>query len=74
MLADEGNLPLFVPFTCSMHLLTTEGNVIEELGKFIRKYFPKETREKQIELETAAGVEQFGIYYKHPSQRNCLVM
>jgi len=44
--------------------------------KYLKKYFPKEVREKQIELETIAGREQFGKDYKHPSERKypCRIM
>ncbi|RDW73858.1 hypothetical protein BP5796_07300 [Coleophoma crateriformis] len=51
-----------------------QDNIDEDLASFLKKYFPKETRQKQIELETAAGIEQFGIYYKHPSESKCCVM
>ncbi|PSS09205.1 hypothetical protein M430DRAFT_61553 [Amorphotheca resinae ATCC 22711] len=51
-----------------------EDSVDADLARFLKKYFPKETRQKQIELETAAGIEQFGIYYKHPSESRCTVM
>ncbi|KAL3426180.1 hypothetical protein PVAG01_02971 [Phlyctema vagabunda] len=51
-----------------------QDNIDDELASFLKKYFPKETRQKQIELETAAGIEQFGIYYKHPSETKCLMM
>jgi len=37
------------------------------LEKFLEKSFPKEVRAKRIEIETAAGIEQFGPSYKHPS-------
>ena len=49
-------------------------NIDEELVRFLKKYFPKETREKQIAIETADGIEQFGIYYKHPSEYKCALM
>ena len=49
-------------------------SIDEDLTKFLKKYFPKETREKQIAIETADGVEQFGMYYRHPSEYKCAVM
>jgi hypothetical protein len=42
--------------------------VDKELEKFLEKRFPKEVRAKRIEIETAAGIEQFGPAYKHPSE------
>lgn len=57
------------------HSLTEiQDNIDSELAAFLKKYFPKETKEKQIALETAAGIEQFGIFYKHPSESKCLLM
>lgn len=55
-------------------LRASADNIDDGLASFLKKYFPKETRQKQIELETAAGIEQFGIYYKHPSESKCCVM
>ncbi|KAH8592229.1 SPX domain-containing protein [Bisporella sp. PMI_857] len=49
-------------------------SIDEELSKYLKKYFPKEVRQKQIELETAAGREQFGVLYKHPSEQRCNIM
>jgi E3 ubiquitin-protein ligase BAH len=73
--ADEGR----GIFSISQWLFCTPTNscsdsVDADLARFLKKYFPKETRQKQIELETAAGIEQFGIYYKHPSESRCAVM
>lgn len=52
----------------------TEDNIDEELIKKLKKYFPKETREKRIELETIDGIARFGPSYKHPSEDKCMVM
>ena len=41
-------------------------NIDRDLANFLVKYFRREVLEKQVELETAAGIEQFGIFYKHP--------
>ncbi|KAH7369916.1 SPX domain-containing protein [Rhexocercosporidium sp. MPI-PUGE-AT-0058] len=49
-------------------------NIDRDLEKFLRKYFPKEVLQKQIANETAHGIEQFGPYYTHPSESNCVVM
>lgn len=46
-----------------------------DFGKFLKKYFPKEIKSKQAELEIAAGEEKFGIYYTEASANNqCQVM
>jgi hypothetical protein len=46
-----------------------------DFGKFLTKYFPKEIKRKQRELEIAAGEEKFGIYYTPPSENSkCQVM
>jgi len=50
-----------------------QDNIDDDLTKLLWKHFPKETREKKIHLETLAGREQFGIYYKHPSEQKCVV-
>ena len=39
----------------------------KKLEKFLEKRFPKEVRAKRIEIETAAGIAQFGPDYQHPS-------
>ncbi|KAE9369434.1 hypothetical protein N431DRAFT_493241 [Stipitochalara longipes BDJ] len=49
-------------------LQADEDNVDKDLEKFLEKSFPKEVRAKRIEIETAAGIEQFGPSYKHPSE------
>jgi hypothetical protein len=49
-------------------------NIDDELIKKLKKYFPKETREKRIELETIDGIARFGPSYKHPSEDKCRVM
>jgi E3 ubiquitin-protein ligase BAH len=51
-------------------------SIDSELSKFLKKYFPKEVREKQILHETADGIERFGSTYVHPSQEKgpCAVM
>ncbi|KAG0647184.1 putative RING finger [Hyphodiscus hymeniophilus] len=51
-----------------------EDNIDEELIKKLKKYFPKETREKRIQLETEDGIATFGVTYKHPSEDKCKVM
>ena len=61
--------------TCTRLLIRRfPDSIDEDLTKFLKKYFPKETREKQIAIETADGVEQFGMYYRHPSEYKCAVM
>jgi len=45
-----------------------EDSIDKELEKFLEKRFPKECKVKKIEYETAAGIEQFGPSYKHPSE------
>ncbi|TAQ84600.1 hypothetical protein B7494_g7081 [Chlorociboria aeruginascens] len=49
-------------------------NIDNKFSAYLKKYFPKEVREKQIQLEIQSGIEQFGPYYKHPSEQKCLVM
>lgn len=49
-------------------LQADEDNVDKNLEKFLEKHFPKEVRAKRIEIETAAGIEQFGPSYRHPSE------
>ncbi|KAH8661353.1 RING-14 protein [Tricladium varicosporioides] len=49
-------------------------SIDSDLEKFMEKYFPKETREKRIAVETERGKEQFGESYKHPSEGKCSVM
>ncbi|POS88333.1 hypothetical protein EPUL_000001 [Erysiphe pulchra] len=51
-----------------------QGNIDEKLVTFLKKYFPKEVRLKQIADETTNGIERYGIYYKHPSEENCCMM
>jgi E3 ubiquitin-protein ligase BAH len=51
-----------------------EDNIDEELIKKLKKYFPKETREKKIQLETEDGIATFGPTYKHPSEDKCEIM
>jgi hypothetical protein len=56
-------------------LTEIQDNVDKELEKFLEKRFPKEVRAKRIEIETAAGIEQFGPSYKHPSEGGgCRIM
>jgi len=57
-----------------LSLTAMQDNIDKDLSVFLKKYFPKEVTQKQIALETAAGIEQFGIFYKHPSESKCLVM
>jgi hypothetical protein len=59
----------------AISLLTSwQDNIDTELVKYLQKYFPKETRQKQIAIETADGFEQYGLYYKHPTEYECAVM
>ena len=46
-----------------------------DFAKFLKKYFPKEIKSKQIDLQNAAGEEKFGIYYSRDSgNHHCQVM
>jgi hypothetical protein len=49
-------------------------NIDAELQAFLKRHFPLEVRRKKIEMETAYGVEQFGVHYKHPSEEKCAIM
>ncbi|KAI1006352.1 hypothetical protein K3495_g1874 [Podosphaera aphanis] len=51
-----------------------QDNIDGELTLFLKKNFPKEVKAKQIAHETSEGIERYGIYYKHPSERDCFVM
>ena len=75
--ADEGTLSLSMHGNSSFFqvtMLTSLDNIDEELGRYLRKYFPKEVKEKQIQHEIADGIERFGQSYKHPSQQKCHMM
>lgn len=60
----------------STHANSILDSIDNDTVKFLKKYFPKEVKVKQIELEKADGEEKFGIYYTHPSEseQRCLVM
>ena len=47
---------------------------VSRLSQNLKKYFPKEVRQKQIEYEIEAGKEQFGVLYTHPSESRCSLM
>lgn len=49
-------------------------NIDTDFKKFLEKHFPKETRRKQIELETHDGKQIWGPSYTHPSEDKCAVM
>ncbi|KAL2072299.1 hypothetical protein VTL71DRAFT_11642 [Oculimacula yallundae] len=49
-------------------------NIDRDLEDFLKKYFPKETNKKQIDNETADGIENFGPAYRHPSEHSCAIM
>ncbi|RKF62476.1 putative RING finger protein C6B12.07c [Erysiphe neolycopersici] len=51
-----------------------QDNIDKKLVNFLKKYFPKEVRLKQIADETTNGIERYGVYYKHPSEENCCIM
>lgn len=55
-------------------LLADTDSIDEELQAFQKKNFPEEVRQKRIEMETAYGIEQFGVHYKHPSESKCAIM
>lgn len=44
--------------------------------KFLKTYFPEETKARRVELETIDGQVRFGVLYTHPSEREnkCTVM
>ncbi|RFU24304.1 hypothetical protein B7463_g12032, partial [Scytalidium lignicola] len=42
--------------------------------KFLKTYFPKETKARRVELETIDGKARFGETYTHPSEEKCSVM
>jgi hypothetical protein len=47
----------------------------EDFAKFLKRYFPKEIKNKQVDLQNAAGEEKFGIYYSPDSgNHQCGVM
>ncbi|KAF8866049.1 RING-14 protein [Acephala macrosclerotiorum] len=45
-----------------------------EMTAYLKKWFPKEVREKQIANETEQGREDLGPGYVHPSQQKCAIM
>lgn len=51
-----------------------QDNIDESLVIFLKKYFPKEVKLKQIADETVNGIERYGIYYRHPSEEKCSMM
>ncbi|RKF72071.1 hypothetical protein GcM1_249157 [Golovinomyces cichoracearum] len=51
-----------------------QDNIDGELATFLKKYFPKEVKSKQIANEITNGIERYGIYYKHPSEERCCIM
>lgn len=59
-------------FSCSGSLLTyNQDNLDEALGKYMRKYFAKEVKEKQRANEIERGIEDYGEAYTH---RDCILM
>ncbi|CZR57398.1 uncharacterized protein PAC_07287 [Phialocephala subalpina] len=52
----------------------TEDDLDEEMTAYLKKWFPKEVREKQIQNETEQGREDLGPGYVHPSESKCAVM
>ncbi|KIN00964.1 hypothetical protein OIDMADRAFT_162966 [Oidiodendron maius Zn] len=62
---------------CRRHVIqdATEDDYDADFAKFLKKYFPKEIKNKQVDLQNAAGEEKFGIYYSQDSgNRQCQVM
>ncbi|KAM3069927.1 hypothetical protein ACMFMG_004036 [Clarireedia jacksonii] len=49
-------------------------NIDPELSAYLKRYFPAETEQKQIELEIQDGIARFGIYYTHNKHRRCAIM
>jgi E3 ubiquitin-protein ligase BAH len=47
-------------------LVADSDNLDKELGKLIKKNFPREWREAGIAQQTEDGLKQFGPSYKHP--------
>lgn len=46
-------------------------NVDYKLGKYLKKYFPREVKEKQRANDIERGIEDYGPNYKH---QECIVM
>lgn len=55
-------------------MIANTDNIDEELSRYLKKFFPKEVRQKQIDNETAHGRELFGVLYTHPSEQRCSIM
>ncbi|PQE32482.1 ring-14 protein [Rutstroemia sp. NJR-2017a WRK4] len=49
-------------------------NIDPVLSALLKRYFPAETAEKQIELEIQDGVERFGVHYTHNKHSRCTIM
>lgn len=71
MLANTGDFYSFILYEKPLMDLD---NIDKELQTFQKQYFPEETRQKKIDIETADGIEQFGVLYKHPSESKCAIM
>ncbi|KAH8811235.1 RING-14 protein [Xylogone sp. PMI_703] len=52
----------------------SEDDIDDSHLKFLKTYFPKETKARRVELETIDGKARFGEAYTHPSEEKCLVM
>jgi E3 ubiquitin-protein ligase BAH len=71
MLANTGD---FYSTSLYKRRLTNLDNIDKKLQTFQKQHFPEETRQKRIDIETADGIEQFGVLYKHPSESKCAIM
>jgi len=52
----------------------TEDDIDKTRLKFLKTYFPKETKARRVELEIIDGKARFGVLYTHPSEDKCSVM
>lgn len=48
-------------------------NIDEALLRFLKLYFPKETKTKQLENERAAGLDQLAATGLGPREGTCLI-
>ncbi|CZT42416.1 uncharacterized protein RSE6_02321 [Rhynchosporium secalis] len=55
-------------------MIADTDSIDRDLEAYLRKWFPKETLNKQIDNETIDGIMKFGPYYRHPSEHNCAIM
>ncbi|PHH67598.1 hypothetical protein CDD82_1293 [Ophiocordyceps australis] len=65
---QENTCPL-----CRSHVVmrASADNLDEKLGRFLKKYFPEEVKEKQRANEIERGIEEYGPGYKH---QDCVIM